>query len=72
MSERIKMLTTFAILGFFAGIIANFTYRHVIPWLSELVLPVLGLEWIFSGLAGAALTVVLVTAWAYLSGSPEA
>jgi len=72
MSERIKMLTTFAILGFFAGIIANFTYRHVIPWLSELVLPVLGLEWIFSGLAGAALTIVLVTAWAYLSGSPEA
>ncbi len=72
MSERIKMLTTFAILGFFAGVIANFTYRHVIPWLSELVLPVLGLEWIFSGLAGAALTVLLVTAWAYLSGSPEA
>jgi len=72
MSERIKMLTTFAILGFFAGIIANFTYRHVIPWLSQIVLPVLGLEWIFSGLAGAALTILLVTAWAYLSGSPEA
>jgi len=71
MSERIKMLTTFAILGFFAGIIANFTYRQVIPWLSQIVLPVLGLEWIFSGLAGAALTIVLVTAWAYLSGSPE-
>ncbi|MFB0514191.1 MAG: hypothetical protein ACETVQ_01295 [Candidatus Bathyarchaeia archaeon] len=72
MSDRIKMLTTFAILGFFAGIIANFTYRHVIPWLSQIVLPVLGLEWIFSGLAGAALTILLVTAWAYLSGSPEA
>ena len=72
MSERIKMLTTFAILGFFAGVIANFTYRHVIPWLNKLVLPVLGLEWIFSGLAGAGLTILLVTAWAYLSGSPEA
>ncbi len=72
MSERIKMLTTFAILGFFAGVIANFTYKYVIPWLSQIVLPVLGLEWIFSGLAGAALTIVLVTAWAYLSGSPEA
>ncbi len=72
MSERIRMLTTFAILGFFAGVIANFTYKHVIPWLSELVIPVLGLEWIFSGLAGAALTILLVTAWAYLSGSPEA
>ncbi|MDH5782363.1 MAG: hypothetical protein OEZ35_01670 [Candidatus Bathyarchaeota archaeon] len=72
MSERIKMLTTFAILGFFAGVIANFTYKYVIPWLSQIVLPVLGLEWIFSGLAGAALTILLVTAWAYLSGSPEA
>jgi len=72
MSDRIKMLTTFAILGFFAGVIANFTFKYVIPWLSQIVLPVLGLEWIFSGLAGAALTIVLVTAWAYLSGSPEA
>jgi len=71
MSDRLKMLTTFGILGFLAGVVANFTYKHVIPWLSELVLPTLGLEWIFSGLAGAALTVVLVTAWAYLSGSPE-
>ena len=72
MSERIKMLTTFAILGFFAGVIANFTFKYVIPWLSQIVLPVLGLEWIFSGLAGAGLTILLVTTWAYLSGSPEA
>lgn len=71
MSERIKMLTTFAILGFFAGVIANFSYKYVIPWLSQIVLPVIGLEWIFSGLAGAGLTLLLVTAWAYLSGSPE-
>ncbi|NIU39597.1 hypothetical protein GWN65_06430, partial [Candidatus Bathyarchaeota archaeon] len=46
MSDRIKMLTTFAILGFFAGMIANFSYKYVLPWLSQIVLPVLGLDWI--------------------------
>ncbi len=71
MSERIRMLGTFAILGFLAGVIANFTYKHIIPWLSLIVFPVIGLDWIFSGIAGAALTILLVTAWAYLSGSPE-
>jgi hypothetical protein len=72
MSDRIKMLTTFAILGFFAGIIANFSYRYVLPWLNTIVLPMLGLDWIFSGFAGAALTILLMTAWAYLSGPSEA
>ena len=71
MSERIKMLITFGILGFFGGVIANFSFKYVIPWLSAIVLPVIGFEWIFSGLAGAALTLLFVTAWAYLSGSPE-
>lgn len=66
------MLTTFAILGFFAGMIANFSYKYVLPWLSQIVLPVLGLDWIFSGFAGAALTLLLMTAWAYLSGPSEA
>lgn len=66
------MLTTFGILGFFAGVIANFTFRYVIPWLSTVVFPVIGLDWIFSGVAGAALTILLVTAWAYLSGTSEA
>jgi hypothetical protein len=72
MSDRIKMLATFAILGFFAGIIANFSYRYVLPWLNTIVLPMLGLDWIFSGFAGAALTILLMTAWAYLSGPSEA
>ncbi len=71
MSERIKMLVTFAILGFFAGVIANFSFKYVIPWLSNIVFPVIGLDWIFSGIAGAGLTILLVTAWAYLSGPPE-
>lgn len=72
MSDRIRMLLTFGVLGFLAGVIANFTFKFVIPWLSQLVLPMIGLDWIFSGMAGAALTLLLVTAWAYLSGPPEA
>jgi hypothetical protein len=69
MGERFKLIATFAILGFMAGIFANFTYKDIIPWLSTIVFPVIGLDWIFSGLAGALITVGLVTAWAYMSGT---
>lgn len=68
MGDRIKMIATFAVLGFLAGIVANATWRYVIPWLSTVVFPTLGLEWIFSGIAGAFITLGLVTAWAYISG----
>jgi hypothetical protein len=30
-----------------------------------------GAEWVFSGLAGAMLTILMVVAWAYISGSSE-
>lgn len=71
MGERIKMIGTFAFLGFLAGIVANATWKYVIPWLSTVVFPTLGLEWIFSGIAGACITLGLVTAWAYISGPSE-
>jgi len=71
MGERIKMIGTFAFLGFFAGIVANATWKYVIPWLSTVVFPTLGLEWIFSGIAGAFITLGLVTAWAYISGPSD-
>jgi len=70
MGERFKMIVTFALLGFVAGIVANFTGKVVIPWLSKIVLPAIGIDWILSGAAGALITLGLVTAWAYLSG-PE-
>jgi lipid-A-disaccharide synthase-like uncharacterized protein len=57
----------FAILGFMAGIIAKATYQDIIPWLTA-NFPSIGLDWILSGLAGAILTIALVTAWVYLSG----
>jgi len=68
MGERIKMIGTFSLLGFFAGLIANATWKYVIPWLSTVVFPALGIEWVLSGIAGAFITLGLVTAWAYISG----
>jgi len=70
MGERTKMIATFALLGFVAGIIANFTGKFVIPWLSSFVLPNIGMDWVLSGVAGALITIGLVTAWAYMTG-PE-
>jgi len=70
MGERFKMVATFAFLGFVAGIVANFTGKFIIPWLSTIVLPAIGIDWILSGVAGALITVGLVTAWAYMS-APE-
>jgi len=71
LGDRIKMIGTFALLGFVAGLVANFTFRHVIPWLSSIVIPMIGVEWVLSGVAGAIITVGLVTAWAYISGPGE-
>jgi len=70
MGERLKMVATFAFLGFVAGIVANFTGKFIIPWLSTMVIPAIGIDWVLSGVAGALITVGLVTAWAYMSG-PE-
>ncbi len=72
MGERFKMIATFSILGFVAGLVANFTGKFVIPWLSTFVLPTIGIDWILSGVAGAVITIGLVTAWAYVSGPGEA
>lgn len=70
MGDRVKMIATFALLGFVAGIVANFSGKFVIPWLSSFVLPNIGMDWILSGVAGALITIGLVTAWAYMTG-PE-
>jgi len=67
MGDRFKMIATFALLGFVAGIIANFTGKVIIPWLSTIVLPSIGIDWILSGVAGSMITIGLVSAWAYLS-----
>ena len=71
MNDRFKMIATFGCLGFIAGIVANFTGKVIIPWLSTIVIPAIGIDWILSGVAGALITVGLVTAWAYMSGTGE-
>ena len=71
MSERTKMITTFAILGFIAGVIANFSARIVVPWLIANFPLLLAADWILSGLAGALLTIVMVVIWAYISPPSE-
>jgi hypothetical protein len=65
------MIATFASLGFVAGIVANFTGKFIIPWLSTFVLPTIGIDWILSGVAGALITIGLVSAYAYLSGPQQ-
>jgi len=66
LGERIKILLSFALLGFIAGIFAKFTYEYSVPWLLA-HFPMISWDWILSGLAGAVLTMFLVTIWAYAS-----
>lgn len=68
MEDRFKIFGMFALLGFMAGIIAKATYANIIPWIM-LHFPTIGLDWILSGFAGAVLTVGLVMAWAYITGT---
>jgi len=72
MGERLKVFAFIALLGFFAGIIADVTATYVIPALIAL-LPFLGTftRYMLSGLAGALLTLVLVSIWAYITGPSE-
>jgi hypothetical protein len=71
MSERIKIIGIFAILGFIAGVIANLTYHYVLPVIFAIFPEILAIEWILSGLAGASLTVFIMLVWAYASKTAE-
>ena len=66
------MFGVIALLGFVAGIIAQVAAVYFIPWIIS-ILPLLGgaTSFLISGFAGACLTVVLVSAWAYLSNKNE-
>jgi uncharacterized membrane protein YeaQ/YmgE (transglycosylase-associated protein family) len=72
MNSRLKVFGIIAILGFLAGIIAQFTASFIIPWLGE-VIPMLGsaTNYLIAGFAGACLTVALVSAWAYMTGKKD-
>jgi len=67
MSGRMKILASFALLGFIAGVVANLTYHRVLPALLHILPEVLRAEWVLSGIAGAVLTLIMLVLWAYLS-----
>ena len=72
MNSRFKIFGVIALLGFLAGVIAQVTAVYFIPWLLA-VLPLLGglTSFVISGFAGACLTVVLVSVWAYMTGKKD-
>jgi hypothetical protein len=72
MASRTKVFGLIALMGFVAGIIAQLCATFVIPWFVE-VLPLLGsaTTYLISGVAGACLTVALVSVWAYVTGKKD-
>jgi hypothetical protein len=70
MGDRLKIFGIVALLGFMAGVIAQLTAVFVIPWIISII-PALGglTSYMVAGVAGAVLTVGLVSAWAYLTGN---
>lgn len=71
MGGRIKVFGTFALLGFIAGVAANFAYNRVFPALLKIFPEILRVDWVLSGFAGALLTVIMLVLWAYLSPAKE-
>jgi len=71
MSERFKVFGIIALLGFMAGVIAQLTADYIIPWLMVVIPALVQVRFLVSGVAGAALTLVLVSAWAYFKGNRD-
>ena len=71
MGERLKVFGLVAILGFMAGIIAQLTAEYVIPALLTILPELVQIRFLVSGFAGACLTLVLVSIWAYVTGPSE-
>jgi hypothetical protein len=71
MGERLKIFALVALLGFLAGIIAQLTADYVIPALMVILPQLVQIRFLVSGFAGACLTLVLVSVWAYITGSAE-
>lgn len=71
MSDRLKILGIFALLGFVGGVLANVIYHTLWPWLLAVLPSILNLEWVVSGFAGALITTCMVVVWVYLSRSSD-
>jgi hypothetical protein len=68
LGERLKVFGLVALLGFMAGIIAQLTADYAIPWLVTVLPELAQIRFLVSGFAGACLTLVLVSVWAYITG----
>jgi hypothetical protein len=66
-----KIFVIVALLGFVAGVIADVSATYVIPAIVNLLPEVLKARYLISGFAGACLTLVLVSVWAYITGPSE-
>lgn len=71
LGERLKIFGIVAALGFIAGVIAQVTADYVIPALLKILPELIQIRFLVSGFAGACLTLVLVSIWAYVSSSQE-
>jgi hypothetical protein len=71
MSERYKVFAFVAVLGFMAGVIADITAEYLLPALVAFLPAFFSARYILSGLAGAILTLALVSIWAYITGTSE-
>jgi uncharacterized membrane protein YeaQ/YmgE (transglycosylase-associated protein family) len=71
LNERFKIFALVAVLGFFAGVIADLSATYVLPALAAFLPAFLNARYLLSGFAGACLTLVLVSVWAYMNGSSE-
>ena len=71
MGDRLKIFAVIAVLGFMAGVIAQVTADYIIPWLMVVLPALVNIKWIVSGLAGATLPLVLISAWAYMSRNKD-
>ncbi|MBE0519617.1 hypothetical protein IBX35_01050 [Candidatus Bathyarchaeota archaeon] len=71
MGERMKVFGLVAVLGFMAGIIADLSAEYVIPWIVTILPELIQIRFLVSGFAGACLTLVLVSVWAYITGPSE-
>jgi hypothetical protein len=71
MGERLRIFGLVAVLGFMAGVIAQLTADYIIPWLMVVLPALVQIRFVVSGFAGAALTLVLVSIWAYFTGNKD-
>ena len=71
MGDRFKIFGIVVLLGFMAGIIVQLTADYAIPWLMNVLPALVQIKFVVSGFAGACFTLVLVSVWAYMSGSRD-